>query len=934
MNVYVVLMVMLTVVKVEAVEKNTRKWTLTVTPWMVIDFAKFQKLGRVCLVDSGENICLFVSVFVFVSVGNTGGKHRGQLGCTVHDLWAVWAMRCGRWRQREKKNTPAGKKAAWSQVDALQSPLPAATPTPPGVNHVKLPQRQVDWRTRGLGSWLNRWSARATPLPCKHDRKGNHGRVREILTGSRAIAKYHRGASEEIRAGAGVGGKRAREVDRRSPWTAIALRALISSSTAFVAVTPTPRDTLQGVRASPTNASALISYLSYQERCDGGLLVAHLETDGEARAWAKVFSAQSAHTKWLVVIPADRMDKWLPWVYFPLNNEVTIATYQPGEQAISFWQAYQATPKHKQQLLPSGLWTPRSRNPEDKETGGSRTDASEPGGKESRRVSEVDSGKGSNQASRRGSDSMKEASLVPDSIIRESRIIEDSNEESRTDADSSQESRREENPIKTSRSDSQGHTIEDSAEDSNRASAKDPKQPAPPTTEEDAVTKWEKTKREILKSKGEETLSRDMLHGRLEMVEGDPLLRRQDLSGFHLRCTTLSAPPRMVLQPVTSDGAAAVEVKGILGHVLRQLQEVTNFTYTCHPTRDGQWGGKVNGRWTGMIGDIVNGKADIAVASLDVTFQRSTAVDFLLPVLHTEYKMVMKRPTNDDRVWSAYTEEFEVEVWQVLLVLTPLLILALYFASVLVPVEEKVTLGEAFTAVTGALCGQSTEIDLKMLPSRLALLTILQLQVLLQAYYTCVLVSSLALGPPLPDIESISDVQRHPSLQLGFVRGSSITEYFKNSANLEYQRVWHSIVEEDLPESRQEAMGRVLEESYVFLDAISYLRDNHGQDCRLVFMSQAYFPSQSAFAVRKGAPFVALFNSIILKMRSTGLLKRWEGLFAPNLPDCNQAESEAIHLATVATPFLMLGMAMLISLLCLLSERAIHKRWSHKIGMY
>ncbi|XP_047487930.1 probable glutamate receptor [Penaeus chinensis] len=663
--------------------------------------------------------------------------------------------------------------------------------------------------------------------------------------------------------------------DRGSPWSALALRAIVSSRTAFVAVKPTPRKTAQGV-TSPTNAS-LISYRSYRERCLDGLLVTHIDTEGKVGSWA----------------------------------QVTIATYQSGERAISFWQVYQVTPKHKQHLLPSGLWTLRSRKPEGKETGGSKTDASEPVERELRTDSETNS---------REEVSIKESRRESDSIM-ESRMVLDSIKESKRGSDSGK---------RLLTKDSQGHTIEDSSRNSKEASEKESKKPALSTAGENAVTRWEKTKSEILQSKGEETVSREMLHGRLEMVEGDPLLRRQDLSGFHLRCTTLSAPPRMILQ--SRAGGEAVDVEGILGHVFRHLQEVTNFTSTCLPTSDGQWGGQENGRWTGMVGDIVNGEADIAVASLDVTFQRSTAVDFLLPVLHTEYKMIMKRPTNDDRVWSAYTEEFEGEVWQVLLVLTPLLILSLYFASVLVPVEESMTLAEAFTTVTGALCGQSTDIELRMMPSRLVFLTILQLQVLLQAYYTCVLVSSLALGPPLPDIESISDVQRHPSLQLGFVRGSSITEYFKNSANLEYQSVWHSTVEHSLPESRQEAMTRVLEDSYVFLDAISYLRDNHGQDCRLVIMPQAYFPSQSAFAVRKGAPFVALFNSIILKMRSSGLLKRWQSLFVPILPDCSQAESEAIQLATVATPFLMLGTAILISLLCLLSERAIWRRWSGEVG--
>lgn len=37
-----------------------------------------------------------------------------------------------------------------------------------------------------------------------------------------------------------------------------------------------------------------------------------------------------------------------------------------------------------------------------------------------------------------------------------------------------------------------------------------------------------------------------------------------------------------------------------------------------------------------MVGDIVRGEADIALASLDVTQQRTEAVDFLMVMVRTQ----------------------------------------------------------------------------------------------------------------------------------------------------------------------------------------------------------------------------------------------------------------------------------------------------------
>ncbi|MPC95691.1 hypothetical protein E2C01_090914 [Portunus trituberculatus] len=40
-----------------------------------------------------------------------------------------------------------------------------------------------------------------------------------------------------------------------------------------------------------------------------------------------------------------------------------------------------------------------------------------------------------------------------------------------------------------------------------------------------------------------------------------------------------------------------------------------------------------------MVRDVVDGVADMAVASLDITPERSVAVDFLLPISHTRYSL-------------------------------------------------------------------------------------------------------------------------------------------------------------------------------------------------------------------------------------------------------------------------------------------------------
>lgn len=63
---------------------------------------------------------------------------------------------------------------------------------------------------------------------------------------------------------------------------------------------------------------------------------------------------------------------------------------------------------------------------------------------------------------------------------------------------------------------------------------------------------------------------------------------------------------------------------------------------------DGKYGGiDKNGEWNGMIGDIVKGKADMAVAALSVTKIRSTVVDFTAPYSENRMGMVFKPSMSD-----------------------------------------------------------------------------------------------------------------------------------------------------------------------------------------------------------------------------------------------------------------------------------------------
>uniref|UniRef100_H3ATP9 Glutamate receptor n=1 Tax=Latimeria chalumnae TaxID=7897 RepID=H3ATP9_LATCH len=76
--------------------------------------------------------------------------------------------------------------------------------------------------------------------------------------------------------------------------------------------------------------------------------------------------------------------------------------------------------------------------------------------------------------------------------------------------------------------------------------------------------------------------------------------------------------------------------------LLEKLAEDVGFGFDLYIVGDGKYGAWKNGRWTGLVGDLLNGAAHMAVTSFSINSARSQVIDFTSPFFSTSLGILVR----------------------------------------------------------------------------------------------------------------------------------------------------------------------------------------------------------------------------------------------------------------------------------------------------
>lgn len=107
--------------------------------------------------------------------------------------------------------------------------------------------------------------------------------------------------------------------------------------------------------------------------------------------------------------------------------------------------------------------------------------------------------------------------------------------------------------------------------------------------------------------------------------------------------------------------------KGLAMDLLRMLESDLGFKADLHVVKDGKYGGfdRKTGLWNGLIGALMRGEADMAVADLTITDSRSQVVDFTQPYLHVGLGIIVSVEKDRQEWLLRFLEPFSTELWMI-----------------------------------------------------------------------------------------------------------------------------------------------------------------------------------------------------------------------------------------------------------------------------
>uniref|UniRef100_A0A3Q0SD64 Glutamate receptor n=1 Tax=Amphilophus citrinellus TaxID=61819 RepID=A0A3Q0SD64_AMPCI len=377
--------------------------------------------------------------------------------------------------------------------------------------------------------------------------------------------------------------------------------------------------------------------------------------------------------------------------------------------------------------------------------------------------------------------------------------------------------------------------------------------------------------------------------------------------------------------------------------LLRELANILGFTFEVHLVEDGKYGAQDenSGQWNGMVKELMDHKADLAVAPLTITYVREKVIDFSKPFMTLGISILYRKPNGTNPGVFSFLNPLSPDIWMYILLAYLGVSCVLFVIARFSPyewynphpcnpdsdvVENNFTLLNSFWFGVGALMQQGSELMPKALSTRIVGGIWWFFTLIIISSYTANLAAFLTVERMESPIDSADDLAKQTKIEYGVVEDGATMTFFKVSYIIKHVRLYnhskeinsrrHSVMVKNV----EEGIHRVLTSDYAFLMESTTIEFVTQRNCNLTQIGAAYIDLMHFGSL--GSPYRDKITIAILQLQEEGKLhmmkeKWWRG---NGCPEEESKEASALGVQNIGGIFIVLAAGLVLSVFVAVGE--------------
>ncbi|KAH8235493.1 hypothetical protein KR032_001672, partial [Drosophila birchii] len=414
---------------------------------------------------------------------------------------------------------------------------------------------------------------------------------------------------------------------------------------------------------------------------------------------------------------------------------------------------------------------------------------------------------------------------------------------------------------------------------------------------------------------------------------------------------------------------------------IMRLAQKLNFEYAIVAPEVGHMG-EVNesGEWDGVVGDLVRGETDFAIAALKMYSEREEVVDFLPPYFEqTGISIAIRKPVRRTSLFKFMTV-LRVEVWLSIVAALVGTAIMIWFMDKYSPYSSKnnraaypyacrdFTLRESFWFALTSFTPQGGGEAPKAISGRMLVAAYWLFVVLMLATFTANLAAFLTVERMQTPVQSLEQLARQSRINYTVVKDSDTHQYFVNMKFAEdtLYRMWKELAlnaSKDFKKFRiwdypiKEQYGHILlainssqpvvdaregfanvdaheNADYAFIHDSAEIKYEITRNCNLTEVGEVFAEQPYAVAVQQGSHLGDELSYAILELQKDRFFEELKAKYwnQSNLRNCPLSEDqEGITLESLGGVFIATLFGLILAMMTLAMEVLYYKRKSSKL---